>query len=254
MTATGRTEYLLLAPISVGARDRSIAIPNVRGAFSALPVNGSLTNLQGIPGSYDVVSCHVQGYTQYESSKGDRYALLTHSVSTAPYAHIVAGTKNGNTKYGFKTYQKNWRHPGGIQGIGDYLLVPTEESNEAHISLYDLRSLPVQELRRVETFDLAVNHKAGALGITTYKDTTGTEYYLLVVAHLDESNSVYHIYRAPVAGGLENASFSEVGSFGFQKDFQGFGLITEESTNDVYLIGLWSQSLTRFIWSAPAAE
>lgn len=224
------------------ARDRAVAVPDVRSAFGGLPVNGSLTNLQGFTGNYDSISCHVQGYTQYDNAAGNSYALLTHSVTSAPYAHIVAGTKNGSDKYGFKTYLKDWNHPGGIQGIGDYLLVPTEQETQAHISLYDLRSLPVQELRKVESFDLAVNHKAGALGITTYKDTAGTEYYLLIVAHLDESNSVYHVYRAPAARGIENASFAEVGSFGFQKDFQGFGLVTEEDTNDVYLIGLWSQT------------
>lgn len=224
------------------AEDHAMALPDVQDAFAALPVNGSLTTLQGFSGNYDSVSCHVQGYAQYDNAEGDRCALLTHSVSTASYAHIVAGAISGSDKYGFKTYLKDWIHPGGIQGIGDYLLVPTEEETQAHIALYDLRSLPVQELRRVESFDMAVNHKAGALGITTYQDATGTEYYLLIVAHLDETNSVYHIYRAPTAGGLENASFSEVGSFGFEKDFQGFGLVTEEDTNDVYMIGLWSPS------------
>lgn len=223
------------------ASDRAVPIPDVREAFHGLPVNGSLTNLQGFTGNYDSVSCHVQGYTQYDNAEGNRYALLTHSVSSASYAHIVAGTKNGSDKYGFKTYLNNWNHPGGIQSIGDYLLVPTEQDTQAHISLYDLRSLPVQELRRVETFDLSVNHKAGALGITTY-ESGGIEYYLMIVAHLDEANSVYHVFRSPAAGGIENASFSEVGSFGFTKDFQGFGLVTEEGTNDVYLIGLWSQN------------
>lgn len=223
------------------AKDRAVPIPDVRAAFRGLPVNGSLTNLQGFTGNYDSISCHVQGYTQYDNAEGNRYALLTHSVSSASYAHIVAGKKNGSDQYGFKTYLSNWNHPGGIQSIGDYLLVPTEQDTQAHISLYDLRSLPVQELRRVESFDLAVNHKAGALGITTY-EAAGIEYYLMIVAHLDESNSVYHVYRAPASGGLENASFTEVGSFGFAKDFQGFGLVTEEGTNAVYLIGLWSQN------------
>ena len=54
--------------------------------------------------------------------------------------------------------------------MGDYLLVPSEQDASAHIALYDLRSLAVKELRRVETFDLAVSHKAGALGITSYED------------------------------------------------------------------------------------
>lgn len=44
------------------------------------------------------------------------------------------------------------------------------------------------------------------------------------------------------ANGIENARFSEVGSFESDKDFQGFGLITEDGTNDIYMIGLWSPS------------
>ena len=105
-----------------------------------------------------------------------------------------------------------------------------------------MRTLSVQELRRVETFDLTVNHKAGALGITSYKDADGTEYYLLLVAHLDGENSVYHAYRAPAANGLEQATFEKVGSFPLDKDFQGFGLVTEAETGKVYMIGLWSPS------------
>ena len=144
--------------------------------------------------------------------------------------------------WGFKTYLQNWQHPGGVQSIGDYLLVPSEHDNQAHIALYDMRTLSVQELRRVETFDLTVEHKAGALGITSYKDADGTEYYLLLVAHLDGENSVYHAYRAPAANGLEQATFEKVGSFPLDKDFQGFGLVTEAETGKVYMIGLWSPS------------
>ena len=126
--------------------------------------------------------------------------------------------------------------------MGDYLLVPSEQDASAHIALYDLRSLAVKELRRVETFDLAVSHKAGALGITSYEDKNGIEYYVMIVAHLDGENTVYHVYRALASNGIENARFSEVGSFESDKDFQGFGLITEDGTNDIYMIGLWSPS------------
>lgn len=56
---------------------------------------------------------------------------------------------------------------------------------------------------------------------------------------LDGGNTVYHVYRALAANGMENAQFSEVGGFAFDKDFQGFGLVTEETTNDIYLVGLW---------------
>lgn len=222
------------------SKDRATAVSDVRQAFSALPVDGTRFDLNGFPGSYDPTVNHVQGYAQYDSTEAVRYAILTHSVGTASYAHIVAGPKTGSDKWGFKTYLENWRHPGGIQVIGDYLLVPTEQDTEAHVTLYDLRSLAVKELRRVESFDLLVDHKAGALGITSYTDADGTVYYVLIIAHLDGEDSIYHVYRAAASDGIENASFTEVGSFGLEKDFQGFGLVTEADTGDIYMIGLWS--------------
>lgn len=224
------------------AREYSYKLSDVRSAFHRLPIDGTQCNLEGFPGSYDPSVNHIQGYSLYNNKNNFPYVILTHSVSTAPYAHIVAGPKQGDEKWGFKTYLEGWRHPGGIQVIGDYVFVPSEHESSAHVALYDLRTLAVGELRRVERFDLSVNHKAGALGITSYKDAGGTEYYVLVVAHLDNENSVYHVYRAPAADGIEAASFTEVGSFPCNKDFQGFGLITEEETNDIYMIGLWSPS------------
>ena len=224
------------------AADSANKVVDVKNKFAALPIDGVQSNLEGFPGSYDPTVNHIQGYAQYDSCDHTRYSILTHSVGTAPYAHIVAGPKTGSDKWGFKTYLQNWRHPGGVQVMGDYLLVPSEQDASAHIALYDLRSLAVKELRRVETFDLAVSHKAGALGITSYEDKNGIEYYVMIVAHLDGENTVYHVYRALASNGIENARFSEVGSFESDKDFQGFGLITEDGTNDIYMIGLWSPS------------
>lgn len=222
------------------AKDRAAEISDVQQTFSLLPVDGLQSNLSGFPGSYDPTVNHIQGYTQYDSAEAVRYSILTHSVGTSSYAHIVAGPKAGGEKWGFKTYLEKWRHPGGVQVIGDYLLVPTEQDTEAHVALYDLRSLAVKELRRVESFDLKVDHKAGALGITSYTDANGITYYILIVAHLDGKDSVYHVYRAVANNGIENAAFTEVGSFGLEKDFQGFGLVTEDGTGDIYMIGLWS--------------
>lgn len=224
------------------AADSANKVVDVKNKFAALPIDGVQSNLEGFPGSYDPTVNHIQGYAQYDSCDHTRYSILTHSVGTAPYAHIVAGPKTGSDKWGFKTYLQNWKHPGGVQVMGDYLLVPSEQDASAHIALYDLRSLAVKELRRVETFDLAVSHKAGALGITSYEDKNGIEYYVMIVAHLDGENTVYHVYRALASNGIENARFSEVGSFESDKDFQGFGLITEDGTNDIYMIGLWSPS------------
>ena len=231
-----------LKSISVAkpARERSYKVSDVPATFRRLPIDGTQCNLKGFPGTYDPTVNHIQGYSLYNNIKDFPYVILTHSVSSAPYAHIVAGPKLENVKWGFKTYLSGWRHPGGIQVIGDYVFVPSEHETSAHIALYDLRTLAVGELRRVESFDLFVNHKAGALGVTSYRAADGREYYVLVVAHLDNANSVYHVYRAPAEDGIETAKFAEVGSFPYAKDFQGFGLVTEEATNDIYMIGLWS--------------
>ena len=56
---------------------------------------------------------------------------------------------------------------------------------------------------------------------------------MLIVAHLNGENTIYHVYRALAANGIESAQFLEVGSFALDKDFQGFGLVTEETTNDI---------------------
>lgn len=222
------------------ASDLPYQLSDVEEIFQQLPTAGTLSSLEGFPSSYDATVNHIQGYSPYQSSDGTNYAIATHSVSTADYAHIVAGPVNSGTKWGFKTYLEGWRHPGGIQVIGDYLFVPSEQETTGQVALYDLRSLKVGELRRVETFDLSLDHKAGALGVTAYTDANGVSYYLLVVAHLAGENSVYHVYRAPAADGIETADFSKVGSFSMRKDFQGFGLVTEAGTNQVYMIGLWS--------------
>lgn len=226
--------------IAAAAEDTAKSVGSVESAFSSLPLNGTQLDLSGFPGSYDPSVNHIQGYSLYDGADDTRYSILTHSVATADYAHIVAGPQNGGDKWGFKTYLKDWRHPGGVQVIGDYLLVPSEQDTKAHIALYDLRALQVGELRRVERFDLSVAHKAGALGITSYTDASGVSYYVMIVAHLDGENSVYHVYRAAAAGGLEAAEFTEVGNFPLEKDFQGFGLVTETGTNDIYMIGLWA--------------
>ena len=77
---------------------------------------------------------------------------------------------------------------------------------------------------------------------TRYEDANGTAYFVLIIAHLDGENSVYHIYRAEATNGIESAEFVEIGNFTFDKDFQGFGLVTEAETNKIYMIGLWSPS------------
>ena len=45
-------------------------LPNVKEAFEALPINGSLVPLSGLPSTYDSTVNHVQGYTSYINAQG----------------------------------------------------------------------------------------------------------------------------------------------------------------------------------------
>lgn len=214
-------------------------LSDIESAFSSLSTSGQKLKLSGYETGYECITNHVQGYSQY--STGDKiYSIITHSVKTTSYAHIVIGETGSSQQMGFKTYMSEWRHPGGIQVIGDYLLVPTEEDSSAYVTVYDMRSLAVGELRRVESFSFSVSHKAGGIGITNYTDKNGNEKYVLLVANLDGDDSVYYIYQADATNGIETADFSYVGEFPITRDYQGFGLVTDSEDN-IYLMGLYSE-------------
>jgi hypothetical protein len=186
-SGNGVNEVDLLACAAVRpARSQGMKISDVVSQYSNIPDNGNSESISGLSDLYDKGINHIQGYTQYENDK--LYFILTHSVLTADYAHIVAATKSSGGK-GYATYGKDWDHPGGIQTLGDYLLVPSEKDNKSQISMYDLRGLAVNELPRIENFILNCKHNAGCLGITNYNDK-GVERYIMVIG--DDNN--YHIY------------------------------------------------------------
>lgn len=223
------------------AREENHSVTDVTSIIQSVATDASLIQLSGCSSTYENVVNHIQGATLYVADGGIQYSILTHSVKTATYAHILAGAVDGSMT-GYKSYGAGWRHPGGIQVIGDYLFVPTEEESQAYITVYDLRSLVVGELRRVENILLTVNHKAGSLGITQYTDDNGDRYYLLAVANSDGENSVYYFYISPIQLGIENAQFVSAGSASINVDFQGLGLVEEQDTGDVYMVGLYSKS------------
>jgi hypothetical protein len=217
---------------------------DVTAQFNRLLSDGNLLELTGRAVSYDVGKCHFQGFTQYGSAP---YFLATYNVLTADYAHIISADEAYGAS-GYATYGQGWRHPGGIQTIGDYLLVPSEKDDESLIAMYDLRGVCVKELPRVEQFLLQLEHKAGCLGIVTYADPSSRldEYYLLIVG----DGATYHVYKSQndTAVKLPDAKFNPVGSFTLKDgkkdiDCQGFGLVTGGDDPRVYMIALMTFDL-----------
>ena len=216
--------------------DYSPKVDNILQKLKELPTEGTLLTSKNYSGFYDPTVNHIQGHSVYTNHNGIIFDIYTHSVKSADYAHIFVSNRTTGQTIGFNTFGLNQRHPGGINIIGDYLVVPTEDNNKSTIAMYDLRSLDVGELRRVEDFQLNLSHKAGSLALIDYHQD-GKDYYLMMVAHLDGKNSVYHVYRAEKQNNIETAKFEKVSELPFSKDFHGNGLVKNRNKQNIYIIG-----------------
>jgi len=228
------------------ANHRNARTSSIAYRFENMPVSGTLQTIEGLPtGNFDPIFGHYQGIAQFGT--GDNpFVMMTYNTTTHRYAHIIAGRINATTKSGFRTFRSGLRHPGGIDTQGDFLVVPNENDTEAWIAVYDMRSLYIDELRRMESFALHVPHKAGALGITDFVDNDGNEWFLLVLGALHGANSIYYVYRASADVPLYDADFQLVGELNLDgsrylgRDYQGFGLLTDED-NNVFMAAMWTQ-------------
>jgi len=216
--------------LSDSPKERNVKTWNIPYVLTGFKDNGTELNLPKMP---LMQKGNIQGITVIPD---ENFVVCSHSVARGSYGRIIAGKMFGD-KCLFKSYRKGWKHPGGINAIGDYVLVPSEKDEQAVIAMYDTRSLHIDELRRVETFQLDVLHKAASLGITDYTADNGQTYYILIICYAEDNEFVYAVYRADASDGIERAVFTNVAEFNLNVGFEGFGLLTG-TNNKVYLLGL----------------
>lgn len=222
-------------------------VNDVQTAFANLPKDGTEENFRRLRYFANFIAEHVQGYTQYQNGS-QIYYLFTHHTE-GDYGYVLETDKTGDSGNA-----KNWQtpegynHPGGIQCAGQFLFVPCEKDKSSKVFVYDL----LGENKLVKTLDF--NHRAGCLGITDYQKD-GKRYYLLVIG----DKTTYHVYRAEITDkvvedfseinfssmgnfNLEDKTFSEIKDNGKREnhkaslDCQGMGLITEATSEDVYML------------------
>ena len=225
--------------LSGSPRDRNYRVkdmPNLLSRFPKKKTTELMIKNMSMPTQADLINSHIQGFTIMPTSD---YYVFSYNTTSGSYGRIMAGTKTGK-KINFKSYKKALRHPGGIQAIGDYVVVPSEADKSASIALYDTRSLKVEELRRVEKFKMEVQHKAGAVGITDYENAQKRPCYLMIIGYEESKNNfAYHIYTADASKGIESATFTdEKKKIILDIEFQGFALLTG-TDNRVYMLGLY---------------
>lgn len=133
-------------------------------------------------------------------------------------------------------------HAAGIQMLGDLLAVPLESTQGGNglVAFYNVGNLAAPVYLSTLTMPAK---KASAVGITTYRDTSGVEQCLLVVYEYDHHQM--YVYQAPASGigGATPGWVLKTTYTGSALDtgdqFQSFALVTQSNSSGdvVYLLG-----------------
>jgi hypothetical protein len=179
------------------------------------------------------VNNHFQGIAPINgeaSITGD----ISASADRAWVANFLQGTSSPSEVQGVWSTQ-NYDHAGGIQRLGELLVVPLESDNGATIAFLQ-GSTYLYEIHQPD------GHKASAAAITNYTDSAGVEQALLMVYRYDPKS--FDIFRAP-ADSVSSNTWERVGGsseISGREQYQCFALVTQTSTagveDNVYLVGL----------------
>lgn len=190
---------------------------------------------------------HIQGFASYTNLN---IRVFSHSY-LSDYGFLIFSYPNSSNYIKIPTCNNTFNHPGGVQSIGDYLLVPCEKcdsNNESYIRLYDMSLLKLNlPPEPCEQFQIHRNSEnATAAGITKYEDIYG-KWYLLVVLNW----GICDFYKAKADKPLPDCEFIHVSRrdmgeiwdpYGKGYDVQCINLVTQsrteqtDTTEKVYMI------------------
>lgn len=219
-------------------------LQNVPTAFDNIMRQGKLRRLHGVlPGDdndvVDLIGTHVQGIAHTQN-----YVFLSYNrVPIAPTGLLaVVSKKTGWVVHWLYTPQEadNYQHPGGMQIIGDYLMVPIENwhHNQSYIHFYDLSAMTDTVPPQLLPYSVRRHNGSGAAGITNY--TWGSVEYYLMVAY---DNGKLYFYQS---NGVSLADDGFALSLLFttevsQGGYSSLCLLTDKN-NNVYMVGFWTEA------------
>jgi len=211
--------------------------------FAAIDTDGHKKDLTGGDEYSDTTESHLQGFAAYgnyyliaqnrhDHQKGKLYFFAADTLEFKASMHFDGVPDNSQDGY-----KHAYNHPGGMQVIGDYLLVPIQTQNYAHsvVQLWDLSELKkgstAIELINGDFLPGSNDQRIGAIGIVN----TGSGF---VVAA--GNNETIHIYTSSDTD-ITKAKFSLSFSTTKQLDAAGACLVTDKS-GKIYLVALGSNS------------
>lgn len=216
----------------------NLKIKDMLKAYNNIKEQGVAIELLGNDWSVAIES-HIQGVAIYRG-----YLIITHSGGqldscSADRFDTHKGficiynldTQEKNMLYHFNTPEEGYDHPGGIQIIGDVLVVPLEGESDSIIRFYDLSVMTYATPPSLMDYKLKVAGKVGGVGITSYSRGE-FEVYLLATYADNNGNPRIDFYDS-----ITLSDFSLVESYSCPKSgYQEICLLTD--TNQVvYMIG-----------------
>lgn len=226
--------------------DSNPKVDDVPGLFQRMQGDGTQINLAknniNLP-DYNTLTNHLQGIVGYNKNGVDYY-YMSHSAHQVGFVIIVNGTANKMIRsFWCASLDDGYTHAGGMQIIGDYLVVSLQSASQSLIKFFEL----ADPENPVENLNLRVvrsnQPQAGCVAIVKYDPTSA--YYLMV----QYSHNNVDIYAANVSLNNPSCSFqlfnvwdaTAVDKTNWQPDknwgdYQGMGLISDRNDN-FYLIG-----------------
>lgn len=185
----------------------------------------------------DVDFTHIQGIVHT-----DDYVFLSHNRDAFMHTGLVGviSKKKGEILYWFDTprHEDRYPHPGGMQLIGDYLMVPVEngDHNQSYVYFYDLATMTNKVPPQPLAYSLRRHNGTGAAGITNYA-SGGTEYYLM--AAYDNGNLHFYKSNGKTLADPDFALSSLFESKVAEGGYSAISLLTDKN-NGLYMVGFWT--------------
>lgn len=211
-------------------------LADVPQAFEAVNKDGEKHMYYGVVDLLNVFESHVQGIAAYYN-----YVVLTHNNKGRSKGLIIIVNKNTKKLVNiFDTPDEHFNHPGGCQAIGDYLVVPVENSDhsESFIHFYDLSGM--NDNTKPELMNYVIQrykHGAGGAGITNYTYQSGeSAYERYVLAVYDNGRIDFYLSNdEPFLG--KDFEFSRVFDIKIAETDLSEICLLADSNNKLYMVG-----------------
>lgn len=221
------------------ARQANPLVTNVKENFQKINGKGGLARLKGGPDFSAMMHSHLQGIAIYR-----KYFIIVMNRHNENLGEIYFYTLTDNQLAGMikipvsdnntKKHALSYNHPGGIQVIGDYLVIPMQTQNCDHskIQLWDLSPLKNDNLmiqQVSEDYVPASNgEEIGGVGIVNMDG------YFLVAAIDNDEVFFYSSEGMPGGDDIETATYKLVFGTTMARESSAVNLI-RQSDGTVWL-------------------